>query len=130
MRLCALCERDSFRLLIEAAGRISPVKRSAFAIVLTLLSASLCQAAITVYMDGWDYIPLVVVTMGNNQDCGANPVIFNGSMRRGDKLGTFQAAGSRGADICWRRTADPLNSQSPLQPVWTRCSGDGNCIIS
>jgi hypothetical protein len=99
-----------------------------FALTLGMIAQS--HAAIKVYMNGWDRIPLVVVTMGNNQDCGANPVIFSGSMTRGQPVGTFAEAGSRGVDICWRRTADPLNPTSPLQSSWTRCSGDGDCIIS
>jgi hypothetical protein len=99
-------------------------------LALTFITVSQGYAAITVSMDGWDRIPLVVVTLGSNQDCGANPVVFSGPMSRGQTVGTFAEAGSRGVDICWRRTADPLNSTSPLQSVWTRCSSDGACIIS
>lgn len=101
---------------------------TAFALTLAITSQSL--AAITVSMDGWDRIPLVVVTLGSNQDCGANRVVFSGPMTRGQTVGTFAEAGSSGVDICWRRTADPFSSTSPLQSVWTRCSSDGACIIS
>lgn len=99
-------------------------------LALALASVSQGYAAISVSMDGWDRIPLVVVTLGSNQDCAANQVVFSGPMTRGQSIGTFAEAGSRGVDICWRRTADPLSSSSPLQSVWTRCSADGSCIIS
>src|SRR5262245_5207600 len=102
----------------------------ALALALVLTTTLQAQAAITVSMDGWDQIPLIVVTLGSNQDCGANRIVFSGPMTRGQTVGTFAEAGSRGVDICWRRTADPLNSTSPLQSIWTRCSSDGACIIS
>lgn len=95
--------------------------------ILTSTSIS-TMAAISVYMDGWDYIPRVVVAVGNNRDCNLNG--FDGPLRRKQSVGVFQQAGSSGVDVCWRRTADPLNSASPLQSVWTRCSSDGDCIIS
>jgi hypothetical protein len=103
---------------------------TAGALALTLATVSQGHAAITVYMDGWDRIPLVVVSLGSNQDCGANQIVFNGPLTRRQSVGTFNQAGTHGVDICWRRTADPLDSTSPLQTVWTRCSSDGACIIS
>lgn len=97
-----------------------------------LLVASLqpAHAGIRVYMDGWDFIPLAIVTVGNNQDCGRNAQVFSGSLRRGQQIGNFPQAGSRGVDVCWKRTADPLNPASGLQQAWTRCSADGDCVIS
>jgi hypothetical protein len=93
-------------------------------------TTQLAYAAISVRMEGWDFIPRVVIAVGSNQDCGQNPVRFDGPARRGQSLGSYPEAGSHGLDVCWRRTADPLASQSPLQTVWTRCSADGDCIVS
>jgi len=56
---------------------------------LSLATTSQSHAAITVNMDGWDRIPLVVVTLGSNQDCGANPVVFSGPMTRGQTVGNL-----------------------------------------
>src|SRR3954467_1134050 len=95
-----------------------------------LVSSTSAYATISVYMDGWDYIPQVVVSVGNNQDCGRNQVVFSGPMRRKQSAGVFPQAGSSGVDVCWRRTADPLNPNSGLQPFWTRCSANGDCVIS
>jgi hypothetical protein len=95
-----------------------------------VLVASSANATISVVMDGWDYIPMVVVSVGNNQDCGTNQVRFSGPMTRGQSAGTYPEAGNSGVDVCWRRTADPLNPNSGLQPFWTRCSSDGTCVIS
>jgi hypothetical protein len=95
-----------------------------------LLAGSSAQATISVVMDGWDFIPLVVVAVGKNEDCGLNQVRFSGPMNRGQSAGTYPEAGTGGLDVCWRRTADPLNPASGLQPFWTRCSSDGQCVIS
>ena len=104
--------------------------RMFIALALSLTACLSAKAEIVVKMDGWDVIPRVVVSVGRNADCGQNPVRFDSSARRGDELGRYPEAGSSGVDVCWKRTADPFNSSSPLQPYWTRCSSDGLCLVS
>ena len=109
------------------------VRRINIALAIPLLVAVLnspARSEIALVMSGWNQLPQVVVTKGRNQDCGQNPVVFSGSMVSGQTLGPYPDAGSRGLDVCWRRTADPLNSNSGLQTFWTRCSGDGRCVIN
>ena len=101
-----------------------------FSALLTLAVAiPSANAEITVLMDGWDQIPRVQVSKGNAQDCGSNPVVFDGPMSRGQVVGKYADAGSSGLDICWRRTIDPLQN-TPDFGIWTRCPSDGTCIIS
>lgn len=98
--------------------------------IVLLVTIAEAWAAIRVYMDGWDYIPRVVVSIGRSANCDLNQVVFDGPITRKQVIGNYQQAGSQGLDVCWKRTADPLKSGSPLQSSWTRCSSDGDCIIS
>lgn len=102
---------------------------SALAVAAAAFTSS-AYATISVVMEGWNYIPLVVVAVGNAQDCGQNPVRFSGPMSQGQSAGVYPEAGSSGVDVCWRRTSDPLNPGSGLQPYWTRCAANGICVIS
>jgi hypothetical protein len=78
-------------------------------------------------MNAWNFLPQVEIRQGKYQDCGADRVVYNNGMSKGYRA-TWPGTGNGGDDICWRRTADPLNPRSGLGP-WTRCSWDGDCEI-
>jgi hypothetical protein len=84
-------------------------------------------ADITTLMQAWEFLPLVQITQGRNHDCGLNRNVYNGSMTKGHRQ-TWAGTGTRGEDICWRRTADPFKPSSALSP-WTRCATDEDCEI-
>ena len=86
------------------------------------------QADITVFMDAWDLLPQAQITQGRSGNCEANQPMFGPApMAKGFRR-TYPGTGSRGEDICWRRTADPLSPNSGWN-VWNRCSSDGDCEI-
>ncbi len=85
-------------------------------------------ADITVVMNGWDVLPQAQITQGRAGNCEANTTVWGpGRMTKGFSQ-TFSGAGSSGEDICYRRTADPLNPSSGWGQ-WGRCSSDGECQI-
>jgi hypothetical protein len=94
-------------------------------LILTTLSA---HADVTLTMNSWDVLPRLQIAEGNAGNCENNPIIFDGSISRPYSR-TFPGTGSNGLDICFRRTRDPQNTGSPLDPTWTRCSSDGDCSI-
>src|ERR1700730_5501977 len=89
--------------------------------------ATQAVAEITTFMEAWELLPLVQITQGRNYDCGGNRVVYNASMAKGYRQ-TWAGTGSHGEDICWRRTADPVNPNSGLV-LCTRCTSDGDCEI-
>jgi hypothetical protein len=94
-------------------------------IVSSTLSA---LADITLTMNGWDMMPRVQISVGNYDNCGSNALVFDGAIARGYTR-SFPGTGTDGVDVCFRRTLDPQDPRSPLDPTWTRCSSDGDCEI-
>ena len=96
--------------------------------LLTLVFSVACRADITITMHSWEFLPEVVISQGRSQSCSDNRVIFGPAPMASPFSQTFEGTGSEGEELCWRRTADPLNSASDLGP-WTRCPWDGECEI-
>src|SRR5262245_25141021 len=91
-----------------------------------LLLWTSARADITVFMNAWDRLPQAQITQGRAGNCEANRSVFGpGPMSKGFRR-SYPGTGSRGEDICWRRTADPLFPNSGWG-VWNRCSADGDC---
>ncbi len=95
------------------------------AIITSSIVAICCvpQAAladITTCQNAWDFLPRVQISVGNANECGQNNLVFDGGMSKGRCVGPWPSTGQQGADVCYRRTADPLNPNSGLGP-WTRC---------
>jgi hypothetical protein len=86
---------------------------------------------ITVYMDAWEHIPQVQLSQGHAIDCSMNTIIYSGPMDRPYER-MVEGTGPNGDDLCWRRTADPLDPNSGLQKIWTRCADlvDLRCEIN
>src|SRR5262245_7288473 len=101
---------------------------SAFGLLAAFATATPVRADITVVMKGWDYIPRVEISRGKNTSCDLNRIVWSGQMKRNDRLPTFRGAGTQGDDICWRRSRDPLITNSDLG-LWTRCSSNGECVV-
>jgi hypothetical protein len=85
-------------------------------------------ADVTLTMNGWDTLPRVQIAVGNSGNCASNPIVFDGQITRPYSR-TFPGTGTNGVDVCFRRTRDPQNPKSPLDPTWSRCSSDGDCEI-
>lgn len=85
-------------------------------------------ADVTLTMNSWDVLPRLQIAKGNAGNCEDNPIIADKSVARGYRE-TFPGTGTRGDDICFRRTLDPQDINSPLDNTWTRCSSDGECDI-
>ena len=66
------------------------------------------QAEITVFMDAWDSLPQAQITQGRAGNCDANRSVYGPASMSKPFRQTYPGTGSRGEDICWRRTADPL----------------------
>jgi hypothetical protein len=128
---CATLPHRCKHAILHSPGRSLKARACLLAACLSagLTAATQTLADITVYMNAWDFIPQVVISQGRNDDCGANPVVFSGPMTKGQRLGPFPGTGPSGDDICWIRTADPLNPASGPQPFWTRCSGLDACYV-
>jgi hypothetical protein len=85
-------------------------------------------ADVNLTMNNWDALPRLQISVGNAGDCESNPIVFDGPVSKGYSR-TFLGTGSNGVDVCFRRTLDPQNPGSPLDPTWTRCSSDVSCEI-
>jgi len=94
----------------------------------TLLCCAPARADITVYMTAWSSLPQAQITQGRAENCAANQTVFGPGPMSRDFRHTYPGTGSRGDDICWRRTADPLFPNSGWTD-WNRCSSDGDCEI-
>lgn len=103
-------------------------KVAGIALGLSMFAAE-ARADIVLFMNDWDTLQ-IQVKVGNNQDCNQNVLIYDQVIQKGWRSPPVTGVGSSQADLCWRRTADPLaGPTSPLQTVWTRCSADGECEI-
>jgi len=100
----------------------------AAALVWALLPIAPANADVTLTQTLWDNLPRVQIAKGNAGDCEGNAIIYEGEIPRGYSR-TFPGTGTNGVDICFRRTLDPDDPNSPLDPTWTRCSSDGECNI-
>jgi hypothetical protein len=109
-------------------GSYRQVASVMFGLLLLILMPASGFADVTLTMNGWDVLPRLQISQGNAGNCENNQIIFDGSIRRPYSR-TFPGTGSNGVDICFRRTRDPQNAGSPLDPTWTRCSSDGDCEI-
>ncbi|ATU91758.1 hypothetical protein [Phyllobacterium zundukense] len=94
-----------------------------------LLMQGTARADITLFMNAWDYLPLVEIAQGRNDDCKFNEVIKRVANMSAGYSETFSGTGNGGDDLCWRRTADPGRSADDDFNDWTRCSWDGQCEI-
>jgi hypothetical protein len=100
---------------------------AAFGVIISSWLVTQAAADITTHMEVWEFLPMVQITQGRNADCELNGTVYNGSMARGYRQ-KWAGTGTGGEDICWRRTANPLNPSSALSP-WTRCTTDEDCEI-
>ena len=88
----------------------------------------MAHADIAVFMQAWDVLPQAQITQGRAGNCEDNRSVFGPAQMEKGFRRTYPGTGSQGEDICWRRTADPLNSASGWG-LWTRCSSDEDCEI-
>jgi hypothetical protein len=85
------------------------------------------RADITTYMEAWDVLPQVQISQGTAYDCGANRIVYDQPMYKGFRR-SWPGSGDQGDDICWRRTSDPLDSNSGLTDYWTRCASSSSLL--
>lgn len=96
--------------------------------ILTTIGAA--HAEVSLLMKAWDYIPMVEISQGRAVSCDSNRIVWSGPMRKNETLpaSRFPGAGPNGDDVCYRRSLDPLSTNSNLGP-WTRCLDRGVCEI-
>jgi hypothetical protein len=105
--------------------------RAAVFISAVVLASSQAQADLAFVQKVWDFLPVVQISQGHAASCASNRIVWVGSMRMNDAIGSISFPGAGGKDgegLCYRRTLYPFTERSEFGS-WVRCPTIGVCEI-